>query len=174
VCDVVVHVRASGVFLIATVTVSYCCVFRLLGTSALNISLENERGEDYYPAAAFADEHLECLENGLLEGLWVGSVAVGYTLHVLRRSSVAILYFPYWRTRTWYLVSNVLQTPVSNIIATRNGMKPLVDMMAVDFEGRTAPVGKGEFYRGARRYMLLSLVWRQRRGGGDGCDRRES
>jgi hypothetical protein len=31
---------------------------------------------------------------------------------------------------TWYFVSRVLQTPVNSIIATRNGMKPLVDMMA--------------------------------------------
>jgi hypothetical protein len=34
------------------------------------------------------------------------------------------------RRHTWYLVSRVLQTPVNSIIATRNGMKPLVDMMA--------------------------------------------
>jgi hypothetical protein len=45
--------------------------------------------------------------------------------------STNVLYFPTQTTHTWYLVSNVLQTPVSNIIATRNGMKPLVDMMAV-------------------------------------------
>lgn len=27
-------------------------------------------------------------------------------------------------TRTWYLVTSVLQTPVSSIMATRNGMVP--------------------------------------------------
>jgi len=48
-----------------------------------------------------------------------------------RMKSTNVLYFPTQTTHTWYLVSNVLQTPVSNIIATRNGMKPLVDMMAV-------------------------------------------
>jgi hypothetical protein len=47
---------------------------------------------------------------------------------------MAVLCFSYQTTRTWYLVSNVLQTPVSNIIATRNGMNPLVDMMAVVVE----------------------------------------
>ena len=33
------------------------------------------------------------------------------------------------------MVSNVLHTPVNNIIATKNGIKPLVDMMAVLLEG---------------------------------------
>lgn len=32
---------------------------------------------------------------------------------------------------TWYLVSNVLQTPVSSIIATRNGTAALTAMISV-------------------------------------------
>ena len=49
-----------------------------------------------------------------------------------------------------------MQTPVSSIIATRNGMKPLVDMMAVVFERKIAVVGKEECYRGTRRYITVS------------------
>lgn len=33
---------------------------------------------------------------------------------------------------TWYLVSSVLQTPVSSIMATRKGTALLVDMVADD------------------------------------------
>ena len=60
--------------------------------------------------------------------------------------STNVLYFPTQTTHTWYLVSNVLQTPVNNIIATRNGMNPLVDMMAVLFERKIAVIGKEEYY----------------------------
>ena len=93
----------------------------------------------------------------MLEGLWVGSVAVGYTLHVLYSLSITtMLYLPPQTIQTWYLVSNVLQTPVSNIIATRNGIKPLDDMMAVVSERKIAVVGKEECYRGTRRYITVS------------------
>ena len=102
----------------------------------------------------------------MLEGLWVGSVAVGHTLHVLYISSIiTVLYFPTQATHTWYLVSNVLQTPVSNIIATRNGIKPLDDMMAVVSERKIAVVGKEECYRGTRRYITVSRPRFKQRGG---------
>jgi hypothetical protein len=86
-------------------------------------------------------------------------------------SSVAILCFSSQITRTWYLVSNVLQTPVSNIIATRNGMNPLVDMMAAVFETKDSCCRQEECYRGTRRYISLALVSEQRGGRGDGGDR---
>ena len=58
---------------------------------------------------------------------------------------------------TWYLVSKVLQTPVNSIIATRNGMKPLVDMMAIVLEG-VKPVGmENLFPRCSLAYITLSL-----------------
>lgn len=39
---------------------------------------------------------------------------------------IVSLDFPYagFSTRTWYLVTSVLQTPVSSIMATRNGTVP--------------------------------------------------
>jgi len=83
-------------------------------------------------------------------------------------SLMTILCFATQATRTWYLVSNVLQTPVSNIIATRNGMNPLVDMMAVVSERKIAVIGKEECYRGTRRYISLALLSQQRGGCGDG------
>jgi hypothetical protein len=126
-----VFVEIGGVVVVAAVAACDGGVFCLLTVGAADEALEEEGGKDDDPAAAFADEHLEGLEDGLLEGLGVGGVAVGYALHVLGMLSMAVMYVMSWRTRTWYLVSNVLQTPVSSIIATRNGMKPLVDMMAI-------------------------------------------
>lgn len=86
--------------------------------------------EDDKPAAGFAYEHLEGLEDWLLEclafvGVW--RVAVGYALHVLCivRESLRVDS----NSRTWYLVSRVLHTPVRSIMATRTGIMALDAMV---------------------------------------------
>lgn len=92
-------------------------------------------GADDEPAAHFADEHLGCLEDGLVEVApagGVGVVAVAGALVVLgasQRERVQAGKGIDEEGRTWYLVRSVLQTPVTSIMATRNGMAAL-DAMA--------------------------------------------